>query len=531
MPAPTTAPAPTGTLVVAVTDVGPATGYRPRDMAWPYNNRHLLFGVYESALRYEKDFKLSPFVASAWDLKPDAVTLTVRPGVKFHDPAAGEVTAHDLVFTFEDGRLEGNKKLGEVINPFYGAITATDDRTVRMELKQQHVRWISTLTKLLDGNAPISSKKLFDSLGPDKYNLTPNGTGPFKIVEQVSDDHITLEAVVPHWRQTAGFARVNYLEIPEQAAQIAALKVGEADIIPVTLSVLDQVKPIQGVQLVEGLQRTGSGGVNVFLAGQYYTKTKKDGTPTGFVPATERPWVGNPDDPASMEKARKVRLAMAMAVDREGIIDTILAGRGCPAYVLWMDSCHPRWQAKWEVPFDPAKAKQTLAEAGYPQGFEFPLFIPSDSGAVLDEVGVALLPMFEQIGLRAKVEKAAYSAKRPLMLSRKFSDAWVWNHSDAGIPLGFVSSWGFFTAATVWTPGYQIPWIEEYYDRLGATLDETKQWEIITEWMERTHQEMPSVQIASFVNPWAVSPRVQGWVYPYQTGFWPDDLFTARPAR
>lgn len=482
-------------------------------------------------MRYDRDFKIVPFLASSWDLKSDSVTIKVRQGVKFHDPAAGELSAEDLVFTWEDGRLDGNKKLGEVINPFYNKITALDNQTVKMDFKVQHVRWIATHTMLQDGNAAISSKKLFDKLGPEKYNLMSNGTGPFKIVEQVSDDRIVMEAFVPHWRENAKFATVRILEVPEEATQIAMLKTGEADIIPVSLSQIKQVTSLPNAKLVEGEQRTGSAGVNVFLAGQWYTQTKKDGTPTGFVPATDRPWVGDPNNPGSMEKARKVRLAMAMAVDRKAIIDTILNGRGCLAYVLWMDSCHPRWQKKWEVvPFDPAKAKQLLAEAGYPNGFEFPLFIPTGVSPVLEEVGEALLPMWERIGLKAKVEKAAYSAKRPLMLARKFDNAWVWNHSDAGIPIGFVANWGFFTAGTVWTPCCQFPWTESFFDRLGTELNEDKQWLIIDEWVEKAAVEMPSVQIASFVTPWAISARVKNWRYPYHTTWWPTDLFTAEPA-
>ena len=498
-------------------------------MIWPYNNRHLQLGIYESILRFDKDLTLAPQLASSWELKPDSVVLKIRRGVKWHEPAAGELTAQDVVFTLEDGRKEGNKKLGEVITPFYGAITAVDDFTVRMEIKLPHVRWMSTLTTLLDGNAPISSKRLFDLLGPEKYNITANGTGPFKVVEQVSDDRIVTEAVVPHWRKTPGFARVYTLEVPEEATRIAMLQTGEADIISVTVTQAAKVKSTPRLKLVTGQQTIGSPGVNVFLAGQWYSKTKKDGTPTGYVPATERPWVGNPDDAASMERARKVRWAMALAVDRQAIIDTILAGQACSAYVLWIDSCHPRWQEKWKFSYDTAKAKALLAEAGYPSGFEYPLFIPTGVSPVLEEVGVALITMWERIGLKAKVEKAAYSAKRPLMLTRKFDMAWVWNHSDAGIPIGFVSNWGFFTAGTVWTPCCQFPWIESYYEKLGTTLNEQEQWALIMEWVEKTHFEMPSVQIASFVSPWGMGPKAS-WTPLYHSSWWPVDLEFAVPA-
>jgi ABC-type transport system substrate-binding protein len=440
---------PRGTLIVAVNVVGPASSYRPKEMLWPYNNRALLLGIYESALRWDKDFVIVPSLASSWVLTADDVTLTVREDVPFHDESTGTVTAEDFVFTFEDSRLDGNKKLGEVINPFYAEITAPDAMTVKMNLKSANMRWISTLTKLLDGNAPISSKKLFDQIGGDQANLTPNGTGPFRVIEQISDDSIVLEAFVPHWRQTAGFNRVEILEVPEDATKIAMLQTGEADIIPVTASQIDQVAAVPRARLIEGRQKFGSGGVNVWLSGQYYADTKKDGTPSGNAPATERPWVGDPSDPADMENARKVRMAMSMAVDREAIVDTILGGRGCLAYVIGIDSCNPRWNPEWKVPTDPAGAIALLTEAGYPDGFEFPFFIPVGSNPVLEEVGEALLPMWEAIGLTAKVEKAAYQAKQPSMLSKTISDAWIWNHSDYGLPINVISGIGFQTADTV----------------------------------------------------------------------------------
>ena len=522
---------PRGTLVVAVNDVGPASSYRPKEMLWPYNNRALILGIYESALRFEKDFVIGPSLASSWVLTAEGVTLTVRDGVPFHDESTGNVTAEDFVFTFEDGRLDGNKKLGEVINPFYDEITALDSNTVMMNLKSPSMRWVSVLTKLLDGNAPISSKKLFDEIGGDQANLTPNGTGPFRVTEQISDDSIILQAVVPHWRQTAGFARVEILEVPEDAIKIAMLQTGEADIIPVTASQIDQVNAVPRARLIEGRQKFGSSGVNVWLSGQYYATTKKDGSPSGNVPVTERPWVGDPSDPTDMANARKVRMAMSMAVDREAILDTILGGRGCLAYVIGIDSCNPRWNPEWKVPFDPEGAKALLAEAGYPDGFEFPFFIPVGGNPVLEEVGEALPPMWEAIGLTAKIEKAAYQAKRPSMLSKEISDAWVWNHSDYGLPINVISGIGFQTADTVWGPGYTYDFAQGFVDRLGKELDLEKQFDIAMEWEQKMFEWMPSIQIASFVSPWAMGPNVAKWVYPYHTSRWPDELFSAVPAR
>ena len=113
-----------------------------------------------------------------------------------------------------------------------------------------------------------------------------------------------------------------------------------------------------------------------------------------------------------MEAARKVRWAFAMANDREAILDTILSGQGCAASTVYFSNCHPRHQDRWTIEYNPEMAKQYLAEAGYPDGFEFDYFIPTGLAGEIVEVGEALLGMFEAINLRPKVVKEAYQCKR-----------------------------------------------------------------------------------------------------------------------
>ncbi len=70
-----------------------------------------------------------------------------------------------------------------------------------------------------------------------------------------------------------------------------------------------------------------------------------------------------------------------------------------------------------------------------------------------------------------------------------------------------------------------------FVDSLGVALDLEDQFDIAMEWETKMYEWMPSVQIASFVSPWAMGPNVSKWVYPYHTSSWPDELFSAVPAR
>lgn len=510
---------------MATLDVGPPQYYGYK-LQWPYSERNINLGIYESLLWW--DGELKPMIASSWTLDGAGVSLKVRNDVPFHDPAYGKVTPDDVVFTFTNTSAEGTIHTAATVSRRdYSKYEVIDAETVRFTFTKPSVAWSLPVR----GGFGIESRKWFQDKGEQAAVLNANGTGPYKVTEHVADDHLFLEAVPNHWRRTAAFKTVRALEVPEQATRVAALRTGEADIIQIGLPVVDQITSVRGANLVEG-RLLGATGSSIFPAGQYYQKNDpQTGQPTNRVPLTELPWVGDPNDPASMERAAKVRKAMSHALDRDAVIDTILNGRGCAQYQYRVHSCDPHWQARWNTPHDVAKAKQLLSEAGHPNGFEFTFFIPTGINQTMEEVAEAIVPMWETVGLRPRIEKAAYSARRPTMVGRTIKDVWIFIHGDMGSPDLGVQQIGELSGRGVWNMGIERTESITYADRILVEPDLTKAWDIVAEWLDWLAREQPVIQIVTWRDPWAAGPRIAKWDMPVHTERWPAFLEFIEPAR
>jgi len=523
-PAPAVSPPQTaGKLVVAVPDVGPRI-YEGFQLTWPYSQRNHNLGISETLLDFD-GVDMSPLIAKSWSVDSTGITFKIRNDVPFHDSTWGNVTAEDVVFSYQrTGAEETKHTLGQVIQQVYDTFTVVDAETVKMTFLKPDIRWATP--HQLNGNPVlIQSKKLFDAKGEDVAGLTANGTGPYRVIDHVTDDIIKLEAVENHWKRNASIKNIEIWEVPEEATRVAMMRTGEADIIDVGLPSLAEVTSVSGVTLVVG-ERLGQSGANVYLSGQLYSTTLDDGTATNRTPLIDLPWVGDPNDPVDLENARKVRLAMSMAIDRQTIIDVLLGETGCASYLFSTDSCSPFFQEKWAIPFDVDGAKALLAEAGYPNGFDFRFFIPTGVSTTRDEIGLALVPMWEAIGITVTVEKAAYSARRPTMLDRTINTGWIFGHVDAGLRETYVSMMDYFTTRRVWNPGYEYDEARDFEDSLASLVQVEEQDAVIADWLQWVSDTTPDIQIASFRVPWAVGPAVKSWPLTIHAGQWPSALHT-----
>jgi ABC-type transport system substrate-binding protein len=267
---------------------------------------------------------------------------------------------------------------------------------------------------------PIFSKKAYDALGPDKMRTMVIGTGPYSLVKWEQGNVVIVKAVENHWRKTGWVDQIEFREVLEPAARRAMLETGEVDI--TTLVLKDQE-----ALLTKGFARAP--GVKMFIRdamsfpGNYWEKkhhvTGKDMNRTIY----NKPWIGNPDDPVSMEKARKVRWALSMAFDREGINQAILLGLGRPygMYELSVDS--PLWDKKYEVKFDPEGARKLMAEAGYADGFDVEIW-SGPSGDAVPLLEAIAASWQKELKVKATLNKAVYSAFRPSIIDRTNTTIW-----------------------------------------------------------------------------------------------------------
>lgn len=426
-----------GTLIVANDLIGPRA-FRPSLLT---GGAHSAFGLqdwgfYDFLLR--ADYSAPPGfgevgsggLATAWELAPDRskITFTIRTDAKFNCDEGGTVTAHDVAYSVMESMGEGTKSTrGPGIKIWADRWEAVDDTTVIAHLVEGKLEssWLLAMGNHGGGSVPIVSKALAD-LGGDKDITTPCGSGPFHITKWTSEEEIVSVPVADNWRAKPDMIdEFRIVQIAETNAKIAALKTGEIHMANIPLKFIgDTNDDIDGswLQLMGKYQPQV-----VYFSGNFWARRaygfedEADIFPReGLKADSDHPWIGNPDDPESMENARKVRWALSMAIDRESVNRNVFNGLGVLTYT-YTDVLpdHPRFNPEWIVEYDVEGAKALLAEAGYPDGFDMGFWVSPDNTAAVDpEAFEAMAQMWQDIGVNASIEKTVYAARRPTLVAR-----------------------------------------------------------------------------------------------------------------
>ena len=397
------------------------------------------WGVYETAMvwavdRPELEFRL----ITGWELDPDGRgwTLELKHGVQFHG-SWGEMTADDFVWSFEDEIRDGSIHSGIGLARTTGATAeAVDNYTVSFRLDSPN----SFFFEAFFGNGSGASTKVFsknrtETLGVDAAFLDlSGGTGPFVFKKWAQGDEVVLEAFEGYHGTPSQLKTVRILEIKEPATQIAALKSGQVDasLVPAPLA-----EDVASDPSLDTLSFGVPGSQRLYPQGQFCMETTLAGEPIepyprpGYDPS--KPWVGECDNPDSQENARKVRMAMSMAIDRQSIVDNILGGFGRPSYLpeVLPPLLDLIWQDKWFIPYDPDTARELLVEAGYPDGIDALIRITTGSHPLEVEMGQAVAQFLGALGGDVRTEVLTYSGNRPSVVARERSDLWF-RSSSAG---------------------------------------------------------------------------------------------------
>lgn len=415
--APTPAPAPTpaarkpaGTLVYAV---GTMMGEN-----WGINRTSgeaaFVSSVYEYLIYNDpKTEKLVPGLAERWHISPDSRTWTfyLRRGIQFHK-GWGELTAEDVAYTAKLSAMEGSVNSHavvwrdtqvQVLGPYKIAFFRPNPDVGLGYVVALRERY----------GLPIMSKKYVESVGEEKASREPIGTGPYMFVEHKTGEYLKLEALDSHWRQTAYFKTFIFKKVPEDAARIIMLRAGEADLIDLPVELKGEVERA-GLQVLRGGIATQS---FVSLSGQFL--------PTRPTYNPNVPWVG-----PTPERALKVRKALALAINRDEIINTILGGAALPGIVPVAAPGQPGLDPTLKpYPYNPEEAKRLLTEAGYPQGFEVTFRLTVLPGRPeMKTLGEAVAMMWEKVGIKSKLVPIEWAPHQGDLTARAISGI-VWVHS------------------------------------------------------------------------------------------------------
>ncbi len=450
-PAPTPVGGPQGTFRLSVRNIIPplfvpalgGVGHEQDFASWGMVE-FLLYADYEEVI--QPDISM----ATSWEVADDQskVRFNLREGVKFHK-GYGEMTADDVVWSMNNAIREGSTFWGVGgLQAWMDRWEKVDDYTVDMYFKTYRATWAETLSNLSTHQPWIYPKAAVDELGESVANVTPLGTGPFENVLYRTDDIVITEAFDGgnHWRAEPAAQRMEVVEIESPLVRNAAFTTREVDIIEVANKDIPQLKrAVSGAY--EQIARGTTWPHVVYYTGNYWRGEEAcesslvtswtvdaEWPRPGFKPDAEHPWIGDPHGTGgnSMESALKVRQAMSMAVDRQTLLDTVFGGLGLPTamYTGFIPS-DDGWKDEWDVSYDLDAAKALLAEAGYPDGFEFTFYVPPDHIVVNPEAGEAVAQMWRQLGLGVNIETSAYATARPRHF-RGVDDIPWYHHSGGG---------------------------------------------------------------------------------------------------
>jgi ABC-type transport system substrate-binding protein len=485
-----------GTVTVAVGDVAPNPGINRSqggegDVYW---------GASETLFMTRKGPVFGePWLAKSWTVATDLskVTIKIQEGVQFHK-GYGELTATDVAWSINDANARTNPQsihaqAGD-LSPVFNEWKAVDKYTIDAPFVTFDPRWQTN--GLSDGWQPtaVFSKKVYDEKGADFMRANIIATGSFEVREWTADKRAILDAVKSHWRQLPKIQTIQYLEIPDSAIRLAGMQTGEFDAGTIEL------KDIKGL-VAKGFKTTGTSSgseVNIAFAGNLWEKnhavTGAALTRVGL--DTTKPWIGDPDNADSMERARKVRWALAMGYDRAQLSESLTAGLAWPTGIGYFNPNMPQFQSKWAVPYDVAAAKQLLKDAGYPSGFEIEIFGQSDT-QIRAETAEAVAGYWQsQLGLKVKVQSFAYRVFRPSIVNREAKIPFVNSCDDGRFPRPW--DWPVATTMTSLTRGgfscaLESPFIVQSWLKASKEPDIQKRVEI-------------NNQVADYMHNWMLSP-------------------------
>ncbi len=461
--------------------------------------------VFEALVAYaDESTALLPGLAKSWDISEDGLTYTfhLQEGVKFHDGT--DLDANAVAFSI--GRMMKERKIkwdgkgyeipAQERPPEYwvsmemddtvDSIEAKDKLTVIFHLKRVEAPFLANMG--MDFASIISPAAFLKN--PKEFLRNPVGTGPFKFVKWVKDDHILLEKYADYWDKTGGpyMDKVIFRCIPENSVRFLELKAGNIHICQ-----FPNAADIPMAKADPNLQLVSQPGMNIGYLGFNHTKPLWENV--------------------------HLRRAVAYAINRKAIVDNIYQGMGQVA-------ANPIPPTMWGYndkiagyEYDPEKAKAELAAAGYPEGKDLPeitlwsMPVPRPYNPEGLKVGIAMLGDLSKVGIKARI--VSYDWGTYLKRQREqpedmdlFQLGWT---GDNGDPDNFLAVLFDGLASESIRSQFKN---ERYHELMGLgkrTLDQAKRGEIYKEAQQVLFDEVGVIPVAHSTVIWPMTKNVQNF--------------------
>lgn len=394
--------------------------------------------VYDQLTEIRPDGSVGERLATKWEPSENATvwTLTMRTDAKFHDGSA--LTADDVVWTFQKILADSRSALKVYMSKIV-KIEKLSDTQVRFTLSQP----IGIFARQLSF-VSILPQKAFEAMGEEQFGKKPIGSGPYTLVERVSDDRIVLKAFDGYWRGAPAIKDVVMRPIPSPLGRNSALLTGEIDIDP-------SVPP----SLLPKLE--GNADVKVSKAPAH--RVMYVGFNVGFNPAMADP---------------NFRLAVDAAIDREAISNRLLGGLGKPASQLAPGITFGHDDTIAVTAFDPVKAKELLAKTSY-DGTPIPFEYPNNNYALADDVAQAIAGYLGNIGIKVELKPMEFSAFLPLWSQRKLTGMFYFAYGSSILDSTDITTGLYETGSRIYDVN---PEIDALAKEARAATDEAKRKEL-----------------------------------------------------
>ncbi|HEX9868868.1 MAG TPA: ABC transporter substrate-binding protein [Candidatus Tectomicrobia bacterium] len=295
----------------------------------------VLYAIHDALVKPMPGNLMTPSLAESWTVSEDqrVYEFKLRQGLTFHNGEA--FTAEDVKFSFQ--RAKGSKILHDKVQE----VEIVDPYRVRFHLTEPWPDFMAFYGTLASGAGWIVPKTYVEQVGDDGFKKHPIGLGPYKFVSHTPGVELTMEAFEGYWRKMPHVKRLVFKSVPEATTRLAMLKKGEVDV-----AYLLDAPLAEEVKRDPTLKLAFSGGIGIFFL-DFFDQWE-----------AQSPW-----------HDQRVRQAASLAIDRQALNESETLGASKPTGNITPSTFEFALPIEPD-PYDPAKAKQLLAAAGYPNGFE-----------------------------------------------------------------------------------------------------------------------------------------------------------------
>src|SRR5437870_9048120 len=431
----------------------------------------LLYALHDALVKPMPAGLHTPSLAESWTMSKDGLTyeFVLRKGARFHNGDA--VTGEDVKSSFDRYCGAGATLLKEKVRE----VQVVDPGRVRFHLNEPWPDFMTFYGTTASGAGWIVPKKYLARVGDEGFKKAPIGAGPYRFVSFNPGVELVVEAFEGYWRKTPSVKRLVFKVMPDDTTRSAALKKGDVDVIfQVNGPVAQDLRRTPHVRIV-----SRAGGNGVF-------------------------WLDLPDqwDPKSPWHDKRVRQAASLALHRQAVNQAESLGTS-----RLTGSIVPR-SFEFALPFDPpaydpGKAKQLLAEAGYANGFDAGDFYPYPP---LYAMGEALSCYRGTVGIRTRIRTMERAA---------FLTAWREKRLK-GVIMGLNGSGGnaatrleaYVTRTGIYAYGV-LPEVEDLFQRQAREIDRAKREALLHQIQRILHERVMHVPIYELSPMAGVGPRVE----------------------